>query len=586
MSGRGGGASEGVPDSAALLDRMTDAFFALDREWRFTYLNERARDVLCEAAGQEATVEELVGSVIWELLPDAEETEAYDRFREAMADGEPVTYENYYPPLDATLEVRAYPDEDGLSVFFRDVTERVAREREAALFRRLVDSSPDAMMVADAETGEFVEVNETACERLGYDRDQLLGMTVPEVEDRFADIGAYREHVERVREEGPLVIEGEHHRADGTTVPVEVNVAEVSLDREYLVSISRDVTERERIERELRRNQAALQELYEVSAETELGFEEKVERLLAVGCDHLDLPIGFLTRIEDGVQEVVVARGDHPDIQPGESCPLEETYCRRTVAADGLVGVLDAPAEWGTDDPGVERFDLGSYVGAKVVVDGDLYGTVCFADDEPRDRGNERLEEFASVVSHDLRNPLNVADGNLELAREQCDAEELEAVEDALDRMAAIIDDVLTLAREGETVAEVAEVSLAAVARDAWESVETDGATLTVEDNRSVRADADRLQRALENLFRNAVEHAGPAVEVTVGATPRGFYVADDGPGIPAEEREDVFDHGYSTAADGTGFGLAIVREIAAAHGWTVSVGESESGGARFEFRT
>ena len=90
----------------------------------------------------------------------------------------------------------------------------------------------------------------------------------------------------------------------------------------------------------------------------------------------------------------------------------------------------------------------------------------------------------------------------------------------------------------------------------------------------------------------DAVEHSSTAersdgpVSVTVGAFDGGFYVADDGPGIPPARRETVFDPGVTTAADGTGFGLAIVREIAEAHGWTVSVTESESGGARFEIRT
>jgi signal transduction histidine kinase len=72
-------------------------------------------------------------------------------------------------------------------------------------------------------------------------------------------------------------------------------------------------------------------------------------------------------------------------------------------------------------------------------------------------------------------------------------------------------------------------------------------------------------------------------VTVTIGELDDGVYVADDGPGIPPEEREDVFEAGYSTSGSGTGFGLSIVEQVAEAHDWTVRVTESASGGARFE---
>ena len=88
----------------------------------------------------------------------------------------------------------------------------------------------------------------------------------------------------------------------------------------------------------------------------------------------------------------------------------------------------------------------------------------------------------------------------------------------------------------------------------------------------------------VENLVRNAVEHGGDTVTVTVGDLPGGFYVEDDGPGIPEDERRDVFESGYTTSSGGTGFGLAIVSEIADAHGWSVRVTEGSEGGARVEF--
>jgi len=202
------------------------------------------------------------------------------------------------------------------------------------------------------------------------------------------------------------------------------------------------------------------------------------------------------------------------------------------------------------------------------------------------ERQNERLDRFAGIVSHDLRSPLNVAAGNVGLAAEECDSDYLGLAEAALDRMDAMVDDVLELARQGRRVADPEPVALADAVDAAWESVDAAGATLRTDDPPTVRGDPERIRALLENLLRNAVDHAGPAVTVEVGALAddRGFYVADDGPGISADDRDRVFEHGYTTHEDGTGFGLAIVDEIAEAHGWTVALTESGAGGARFEF--
>ncbi|WP_096393125.1 PAS domain S-box protein [Halorubrum trapanicum] len=199
------------------------------------------------------------------------------------------------------------------------------------------------------------------------------------------------------------------------------------------------------------------------------------------------------------------------------------------------------------------------------------------------ERQNDRLEEFAGVVSHDLRNPLEVARGRTELAREECDSDHLAAVERAHDRMTALIDDLLTLAREGDPVTDAEPVDLARVVGSCWRTVDTRDATLRSEAEGRILADEGRLRQLLENLIRNAIEHGGEDVTVTVGTLPDGFSVADDGPGIDPDRREAVFDAGHSTSQSGTGFGLRIVEQVADAHGWSVRAVESEAGGARFE---
>ena len=195
-------------------------------------------------------------------------------------------------------------------------------------------------------------------------------------------------------------------------------------------------------------------------------------------------------------------------------------------------------------------------------------------------RQNERLEEFASVVSHDLRNPLSVAKSALDLL-DSDDDELVEKIDRSLDRMGDIIEDVLKLAREGRTVDEPERVDIETLATEAWGVVETDGAELSVSAETEIFADPTRVQDLFANLYRNAVEHNDSSVSVTVGAIDDGFYVADDGIGVPSDA--DIFEMGQSTTADGTGIGLAIVAQIAEAHGWDVRVTESDDGGARFE---
>jgi signal transduction histidine kinase len=195
-------------------------------------------------------------------------------------------------------------------------------------------------------------------------------------------------------------------------------------------------------------------------------------------------------------------------------------------------------------------------------------------------RQNHRLEKFANVVSHDLRNPLSVATGRIEMV----DSEHADVIERNLDRMETIIEDVLTLAREGKSVEETEPVDLSSLATQCWENVETADASLSTDDDISIMADQSRCRQLLENLIRNSVEHVGDDVSIHIGRREDGFYFEDDGPGIPEDKREEVFEAGYTTNRDGTGFGLNIVREVAEAHGWSVEITEGSEGGARFDF--
>ncbi|MHB9287737.1 PAS domain S-box protein [Halobacteriales archaeon Cl-PHB] len=201
------------------------------------------------------------------------------------------------------------------------------------------------------------------------------------------------------------------------------------------------------------------------------------------------------------------------------------------------------------------------------------------------ERQNERLSEFTSIVSHDLRNPLTTIEGNLQLYRETGDESRLDAIESQVQRMNTLVDELLTLAKQGHRVGDFETVDLETLVTKCWAGVSTTNLALRRPDDLgTARADRSRLAQVFENLFRNAVEHAGADVTVTVGRLEDGFYVADDGPGIDPDRRDEVLEYGVTSSDRGTGIGLAIVSDVAEAHGWDLTITESEAGGTRFEF--
>ena len=374
----------------------------------------------------------------------------------------------------------------------------------------------------------------------------------------------------------------------------------------------RDITEQRLLKQRRQDSLRALQELYAVSSDTDRSFDQKVEAMLELGCEYLDLPNGFLTSIEQDTQHIELSVATHPSLQPGESCPLDEAYCQRTIELDRLLTVVNAADEGWVDDPAYDRFRLGTYIGGRVEVNGELYGTLCFADTATRDEAftdttrtfvelltrwvsyelerqvaqtelqqeRDRLDEFTSVVSHDLRNPLNTAIGRLDMLAAETDSEQIPPIRRSLDRMVTLIDDLLALARDDDS--ERTTVDLGELVADAWATTTTADATLAVGfDSFWISGDQSRLRQLFENLFRNAVEHGGNDVTVSVEATEDGFAVADDGPGIPVDDHAQLFESGYTTQRNGTGLGLRIVAKVVADHGWEITARDAE--GARFE---
>ena len=265
----------------------------------------------------------------------------------------------------------------------------------------------------------------------------------------------------------------------------------------------------------------------------------------------------------------------HPDDQKAALTTFEEVFVDETTAT-GTVDLrfrhADGSWEW-LESRGID--ETTSEIGGYVVASRDIGA---------RKQRELQLEQFASVVSHDLRNPLTVARGHLDLLRDECESERLDKIDTAHERMDTLIEELLTLARQGNTIGDTELIDLGTFVGECWKTVDTGEATLEIETAQRIRTDRSRLKQLVENLIRNAIEHGGEEVTVTVGDLDDGYFVEDDGTGIPEADRDDVFTPGYTTGANGTGFGLSIVKEVANAHGWSARATGGTNGGARFEF--
>jgi signal transduction histidine kinase len=271
---------------------------------------------------------------------------------------------------------------------------------------------------------------------------------------------------------------------------------------------------------------------------------------------------------EDGGTAVLVGsdHGEAADADDGSSDLLAVRVPTDPVAVLHLV--TDRP-EGPADDERAALCDLAETVAT--VVDGD--GTT--------DGGADRIRLLADALAHELGNQLSAASLQLDLAEEHGDAEHFEHVARALDRLEGLVTETRALARAEP---EREWTDLETVATEAWDAVAAEDASLEVEPG-TLEADPDLLRLALVNLLRNAVEHGtdGPEDDLRVEVGPAGdsgLYVADDGVGIPSDDRATVLEWGHS-GGDGSGVGLGLVRLFAERHGWMVEVTESESGGAK-----
>ncbi len=239
-----------------MFERIDEAFVALDDDWRFTYVNEAAEGLLEESAGA------LMGQRIWERFPAAHGTRFEQEYRRARETGESVTFEEYFAPLETWFEVSAYPSENGLSVYFQDVTERKRREEELERYETIVETMSDGVYVID-DDGTITMANESYAELLGYAPDEVLGMNAADIVDADVSAEARRLHEELAAGEcGTARLEAELTTNDGNEIIAEATfgLIDTGTDGHERVGVVRDVTQRKAREQRL--------EQYETIVET------------------------------------------------------------------------------------------------------------------------------------------------------------------------------------------------------------------------------------------------------------------------------------------------------------------------------
>jgi PAS domain S-box-containing protein len=562
-----------------------------DTDGTITYVNDAFEDV----TGYEAN--EAIGRRPSMLQSGQHDEEFYRGLWETISSGEVwegevvnerKDGEQYI--IDQTIAPITGDDGDGDAVGFvavnRDVTGRKERELNLTFLKQAIDQAGIGFGTYNVD-GHAAYVNERLAELFGTEREDLRTRQMADLDptldpDRFEEYWASFNDGER------RIYDTRIERVDtGEVLPAEVVTSRVRIDGEpYQVNTVRDATDRKRQERDLERFRSAVEHAgHSVLITDANGAIEYVN-------DAFEAVTGYSAAEAIGRTPAMLRSGEHGDefyhdlwetILDGDVWQGEVTNERK----DGTQYVVDQTIAPIAGD--------GESITGFVAVNRDV--TAIKKYERELEAQNDRLKQYGQTVAHDLRNPLALLDAELtqfemtvDDADETVDAETVEQlctdIGTAVDRMQALIDDLLAMAEQGQRVLEFEPVSIDAVATEAWEQIDAASATLSVEDT-TIDADPDRLRELLSNLFRNSVEHAG--ADVTVRVEPldftEGFAVEDDGPGIPEAERDEVFEHGFTTAESGTGFGLAIVEQIANAHDWSASVTEGRDGGARFEFR-
>ncbi|QSW98055.1 PAS domain S-box protein [Haloterrigena alkaliphila] len=581
--------SELETELSEILGRISDGFYALDDEFRFTHVNETAEELLGRSR------EDLLGTVVWDVFPDAVESDLDERYREALETQEPISFERRSEPLGIWAQVQVYPSETGLSIYFRDISERKARERELRTYETIVETIEDGIYELDAD-GRFTTVNDAYVALTGYDREELIGAHASLVVDESV-MNLAREVA--ADESDVPTVETELETTSGERIPVEATVTSVG-DGPERVGVVRDVTEREERQRRLEESEQRYRTLAEnfpngivalydedlryTAAGGQLVGELGIDREAAIGQTiHERYSDDLLAEIEPHFRATLEGEERSFDVRYRDRELLARTLPVRT-GGDGRTGMLVVQDV-------TERAEYQRKL----------------------EESNERLEQFAYAASHDLQEPLRMVTSYLQLLEnrygDELDDDGREFIAFAVDgaeRMREMIDGLLEYSRVETRGDPFEPVELDAVLDDVLADlqlqIEESDADISVPSLPRVRGDRSQLRQVFQNLLSNAIEYSGdepPRVDVSAercearsasersgetaenGGSQWTVSVRDEGIGIDPDDADRVFEvfqrlHSHEEHA-GTGIGLALCRRIVERHGGEISV-ESEPG--------
>jgi PAS domain S-box-containing protein len=607
---------------AIILDSLTEAFFVFDRHWRCSYLNRAAGEMF------EKPPEALRARPVWELFPNACGTEFEKEFRRAVSENKTVRLEAFLPGLHKWFECRCYPSEEGLSVFFTDVTERKVAEAALATsesrYRALTRALTSLVWRADEE-GRYVAPQEEWERYTGqrWEKHRDFGWTAAvHPEDLDYMLNVWR----RARAEGAVFhVEGRLWNAPSASYRYVVARAVPQCDAqgkivEWIGTVT-DIDDRRRAERAVRESREQFRLLLEC-----LG-----EGIYGIDCD------GRCTFINRAAAEMlgysaedVLGRDMHQLIQhhradgslyPAVECPV--MLAIRT----GEQQRCDDEVLWRRDGAPFP-VDYSAYP----LHDGDVItgAVVAFTDITQRKRSEaairllteglerkvkqrtaslqealEELESFSYSVSHDLRAPLRHINGFAELLQKKA-GDTLDAsgqryaatIAGAARRAGEMVDELLSFSRLGRASLRKTLVNMNDVLEEAQQELanEAEGRIIQwrIADLPSVHCDRSLMRLVWQNLLSNAVKYTSKceAAQIEIGAEPNGtevrFYVRDNGVGFDMKFADKLFGVFQRLHRDeefaGNGIGLANVKRIVGRHGGRIWADGAVGCGCEFSF--
>ncbi|MDJ1430808.1 PAS domain S-box protein [Halostagnicola sp. A-GB9-2] len=582
---------------AEIYGRITDGVLAVDREWKFTYVNERAEEIL----GLDE--DRLIGTEVWETFPEKEGTTFEERYREALSTQEPVSFEAYYPPHDSWYEEHVHPSETGLSVYFQDITERKEtqqklRERERQ-FSTLMDNVPGMVYRCRNERGWPMTFVSDACHDLsGYDPSALEDDRVRWGEDVMVE-------ADREKLWNGVQTATKEHGTFSETYRIETADGERRWVRDYgravfdendeeikIEGIISDVTDRKRLENELEESERRYRTLVKNFPQGAVGLFDDDLNYTAIGGQLLD-ELGVSPEDCVGASVRRIYPNDlEREIEPQFRATLEnESRSFEHSSRDRCLYARTLPIR-DADDEVVEGMVVVQDITERKEYERKL------------EASNERLEQFAYAASHDLQEPLRMVTKYLQLIERRYeddldeDGEEfLEFAVDGAERMKEMINGLLEYSRVETAGGPLEPVDLAEVfaetMADIQMKVEETDAEITVEPLPRVEGDTSQLRQVFQNLLENTIEYSGegpPRVHVSADRNGSNWTVSvrDEGIGIDPADHERIFEvfnrlHTYEEH-DGTGIGLALCKRIVERHGGEIWVEPNSAGGSTFSF--